>query len=86
MFGLAFVLKYLVLGNLTAPTSDGWLQGIIQNPTKEAFTYLLDLPGFSAGTGYIQFFTVTFYVVGLFLLSPTLSKENVTRVNAEQAD
>ncbi|MGI8494752.1 MAG: hypothetical protein ACR2L1_05500 [Pyrinomonadaceae bacterium] len=73
MFGLAFVLKYLILANLTAPTSEGWLRGLIENPTKEIFTYLLDLPRFSAGTGYIQFFTVILYVIGLFLLSPDSS-------------
>lgn len=73
MFGLAFVLKYLILANLTAPTSESWLRGLIENPTKEIFTYLLDLPKFSAGTGYIQFFTVVLYVIGLFLLSPDSS-------------
>ncbi len=75
MFGLAFVLKYLILANLTAPTSESWLRGLIENPTKEIFTYLLDLPRFSAGTGYIQFFTVIFYVIGLFLLSPDSSAD-----------
>lgn len=73
LFGLAFVVKYLVLANLAAPAADGWLQGILQNPTQEAFTWLLNLPRFSAGTGYIQFFTVTFYLLGLYLL-PNTSK------------
>jgi hypothetical protein len=73
LFGLAFVVKYLILANLTAPASESWLQGIFQNPTKEAFTWLLDLPRFSAGTGYIQFFTVALYLLGLYLL-PNSSK------------
>src|SRR5215204_853581 len=73
LFGLAFVVKYLILANLAAPAADSWLQGILQNPTKEAFTWLLDLPRFSAGTGYIQFFTVALYLLGLFLL-PNSSK------------
>ncbi len=73
LFGLAFVVKYLVLANLSAPVSESWLQGIIQNPSKEAFTWALDLPRFSGGTGYIQFFTVIFYLLGLFLL-PNSSK------------
>jgi hypothetical protein len=75
LFGLAFVVKYLVLANLAAPASEGWLQGILQNPTKEAFTWLLDLPRFSAGTGYIQFFTVVFYLLGLFLLPHSAPKK-----------
>lgn len=88
LFGLAFVLKYLVLANLAAPASENWLRSIIENPTKEAFTYLLDLPKFSGGTGYIQFFTVIFYVLGLFLLSPVSTKreENGTRINTDSAD
>ncbi len=68
MFGLAFIVKYLILTSLTAPASDGWLQGIFQNPGREAFTWALDLPRFAAGTGYIQFFAIVFYLIGLFLL------------------
>ena len=68
LFGLAFVAKYLVLANLTAPASESWIQGIFENPAKEAFTWALDLPRFSPGTGYIQFFTIAFYLLGLFLL------------------
>lgn len=70
MFALAFLVKYLILASLTAPASESWLQGILQNPTKETFTWLLDLPRFAAGTGYIQFFAVVFYLIGLFLLPP----------------
>ena len=68
LFGLAFVVKYLVLANLTSsPTDAGWLQRIWENPGKEAFTWLLDLPRYSAGTGYIQFFTLALYLIGLYL-------------------
>lgn len=71
LFGLAFIVKYLVLANLAAPTAESWWQSILQNPTQTAFTWLLDLPAYSAGTGYIQFFTLIFYLVGLFLLAPS---------------
>jgi hypothetical protein len=70
LFGLAFIVKYLFLANLTAPVSENWLQGILQNPTQQAFTWLLDLPKFSSATGYIQFFTLVFYLIGLFLVKP----------------
>jgi hypothetical protein len=77
MFGLAFVVKYLLLAGLTAPTNKSWIQGIFENPTQEAFTWLLDLPKFAPTTGYIQFFALVFYLVGLFLLKPeTTQKEN----------
>jgi len=67
VFGLAFVTKYLALANLTATGDAGWLQRIIENPAKETFTWLLDLPRYSAGTGYIQFFTVALYLIALTL-------------------
>lgn len=71
LFGLAFVVKYLVLANLAAPASESWLRSLIENPTKEAFTWLLDLPRFAPATGYLQFFAVVFYLIGLFLLPPS---------------
>lgn len=74
LFGLAFVVKYLILANLTAPASESWWQGIWQNPGQETLTYLLDLPRFAAGTGYIQFFTLIFYLIGLFLLPASTNK------------
>lgn len=76
LFGLAFVVKYLVLVNLTAPVSESWLRSLIENPAKEAFTWLLDLPRFAPGTGYIQFFAVAFYLIGLFLMPQNTKNEN----------
>lgn len=74
-FALAFVVKYLILASLTAPASQSWWQGILENPTKEAFTWALDLPRFAAATGYIQFFAVIFYLIGLLLLPPVSVSE-----------
>jgi hypothetical protein len=79
LFGLAFVVKYLILLNLTAPVAESWWQGLWQNPTKEMMTRLLDLPRFSGATGYFQFFTVVFYLLGLFLLPPTAMMKNLTK-------
>ena len=67
LFGLAFVVKYLVLANLVTTSDASWLQRIIQDPAKETFTWPLDLPRYSAGTGYIQFFTLVLYMIGLYL-------------------
>lgn len=75
MCALAFIVKYLILLNLTAPAAENWLQGILQNPTNEVITRLLDLPRFSAGTAYIQFFTVAFYLLGLFLFPVSSAKK-----------
>ncbi|MEO6654477.1 MAG: hypothetical protein ABIO36_00190 [Pyrinomonadaceae bacterium] len=73
LFSLAFVVKYLALANLTAPAGGNWLQRIIENPGKEAFSWLLDLPRYGAGTGYIQFFTIALFLIGL-LLTPRTTK------------
>lgn len=73
-FGMAFVVKYLVLANITAPTGDSWLQRIINNPGREAFTWLLDLPRYSSATGYAQFFTLALYLLGLYLTPRSLNK------------
>lgn len=75
LFGLAFVAKYLILMNLTAPATESWWQGILQNPTQEGFTWLLSLPRYSGATGYIQFFAIGFYLLGLFLLDPDTRDE-----------
>ena len=44
LFAFAFVTKYVVLANLTAPAGDGWLRSMIENPAKETVTWLLELP------------------------------------------
>jgi len=76
LFALAFVVKYLVLANLTAPTSGTWLQRMFENPGKEAFTWLLDLPRYAAGTGYVQFFGLALYLVGLFLTPASVRRDD----------
>lgn len=76
LFSLAFVVKYLILANLTAPANESWWRGIWQNPGQEAITYLLDLPRYAAGTGYIQFFTLAFYLIGLSLTPNSTAQKN----------
>jgi len=66
ILGMAFVVKYLLLANVTAPANEGWLQGLLQNPSKEVLTWLFDLPRYSGGTGYIQFFPLVLYLAGLY--------------------
>jgi len=74
LLGLAFVVKYLFLQYFTAPSSQNWLTAIFENPGKEAFTWLLDLPRYSPATGYIQFFTLLLFFGGLFLLPRSTKK------------
>lgn len=84
LFGLAFVVKYLVLANLAAPADRGWLRGLLESPGQQAMTWLLDLPQFSAGTGYIQFFAVALFLLGLYLFPSTTSVRENNEVRALQ--
>ena len=76
MFALAFVAKYLILANLIAAPEGNWLQRIFENPGKEAFTWLLDLPRHSGVTGYVQFFTLVLYLLGLYLTPRSIRDRN----------
>lgn len=71
LFGLAFVVKYLLLGSIGEPSDKSWIRALIEDPVKETAASLLDIPRFSAGTGYIQFFAVAMFLLGLYVLPPT---------------
>ena len=58
LFGLAFIVKYLVLASLGVSGEQTWTQKMLEGVMKEASFGLLDLPKFSPATGYIQFFTL----------------------------
>lgn len=73
LFGLAFVAKYMLLANLTVQGGRGWLRSMLENPAQQTFTWLLDLPRFAPGTGYIQFFAILLFLLGLFLM-PTVTR------------
>lgn len=75
LFAMAFAVRWLFLASLTPETSGSWIERILQNPTQEAFTWLLDIPRYSAGTGYIQFFTLVLFLLGLYLLPRSVSRE-----------
>jgi len=76
LFALAFIVKYLVLLNLTTPSNQSWLESVLQSPSKSVASWLLDIPQFSAGTGYVQFFAVALYMLGLYLLPASPKKES----------
>lgn len=76
LFGLAFVAKYLIFANLTAPAGRTWFEALTENPGQEAITRLLDLPRYSGTTGYIQFFAVGLFLLGLYLFPPTTEERD----------
>lgn len=68
LFAMAFAVRWLFLANVTPEPVDSWFQRMLQNPAQEALTWLLDIPRYSSGTGYIQFFTLVLFLLGLYLL------------------
>ena len=71
LFGIAFIAKYLILVNMVAGETESWWEFLSPKQiSQEVFTYLLDLPNYTSGTGYIQFFTLVFFLLGLILIKP----------------
>ena len=70
LFGTAFVLKHMVLGALAAP-GGSWTQRIASAIFQALSLGTLDIPAVAPATGYISFFTLALYVIGLVLVAPT---------------
>jgi hypothetical protein len=77
LFGTAFVLKHLLVSALYAPDG-GWLTKIASTLLQSA---TIDVPAFAPSTGYISFFALVLYVVGLLLLTPIPSQSPGSPVN-----
>jgi hypothetical protein len=67
LFGTAFILKHMLLASLYSPEG-GWLKRVAGTLLQGVTIGTLDAPSFAPATGYISFFTLTLYVVGLILL------------------
>jgi hypothetical protein len=70
LFGTAFVLKHMLLASLYAPDG-GWLKrlagSLLEGITQGTFGAA---ESFAPATGYISFFTLALYVLGLVLVPP----------------
>jgi hypothetical protein len=71
LFGTAFVLKHVLLANLYSPEG-GWLKRVA-GTLLQGITF--DGPTFAPVTGYIAFFTLALYIVGLILFSFAINDE-----------
>ncbi|HEV7859363.1 MAG TPA: hypothetical protein VGO91_12160 [Pyrinomonadaceae bacterium] len=70
LFGTAFALKHLLLASLYAPEG-GWLRRLTGALLEGVALGTLDTESFAPATGYLSFFTLALYVVGLILLAPS---------------
>src|SRR5205823_5996939 len=66
-FGSAFVLKFVVLYELSAPGT-GWLKRVLQAMLEGITLGTLTQEVPSSITGYLAFFTVVLFLVGVLLL------------------
>jgi hypothetical protein len=89
LFGTAFLLKHLILAAFAAPETSFWrrLTGLILEGVSLG---ALNLPNFAPLTGYISFFTLCLYVIGLFGLLPRMenirTKGSLARIVDEIAE
>jgi hypothetical protein len=67
LFGTAFVLKHILLAGLNSPDS-GWLKRVTGALVSGVTLGTLDAPGFAPATGYLSFFTLGLYLIGLMIL------------------
>jgi hypothetical protein len=68
LFGTAFMLKHLLLASLHS-TDGSFLKGLTSTLISGVTLGALDSPQFAPSTGYISFFTLGLYLVGLILLN-----------------
>lgn len=66
LFGTAFILKHMLLASLFAPDG-GWLKRFAGALVQGVALGTLDAPAFAPATGYISFFALALYVIGLAL-------------------
>src|SRR5215470_13657179 len=70
LFGTAFVLKHMLLASLNS-ADGGWLKRLTGALVSGVTLGALDAEQFAPATGYISFFTLGLYLVGLILISFT---------------
>jgi len=75
LFGTAVFLKHMFLASLFAP-GGGWAKRIAGFFIEVGTLGTIDSETFAPATGYIAFFTLALYVLGLVLLTPTPAPED----------
>jgi len=70
LFGTAFFLKHMFLASLFSPEG-GWAKKLAGFFVELGTLGTIDTQIFAPATGYISFFTLALYVLGLILLTPS---------------
>jgi len=77
LFGTAFVLKHLLVSGLYAPEG-GWLRRIASTLLQGI---AIDIPAFAPITGYVSFFALALYIIGLLLIAPVPVQRGASAFN-----
>jgi hypothetical protein len=72
ILGASFMLKYVVMADVFAPATT-WGKYILQELLKTGSLGVLDQEPFAPSTGYLAFVTVGLYVLGLYMIAPSVS-------------
>jgi hypothetical protein len=80
LFGTAFLLKHLLLAAFAAP-QDSTIWRVVNIMLGDIPRSLLDVPNFGSLTGYISFFALGLYVVGLIGLLSRFEVKTVERAS-----
>ncbi|PYQ23603.1 MAG: hypothetical protein DMF81_08300 [Acidobacteria bacterium] len=84
LFGTAFVLKHMIMAGLSAP-GGSWTRRLAGMVFEGLSLGTLDVPAVAPATGYISFFTLALYVIGLALVAPTPDEPGEVRLLLREA-
>jgi hypothetical protein len=73
VLGASFLLKYLVLADLFAP-SESWAKYVLQKLMQTASLGSLEYDVFAPATGYLGFASVLLYILGLYIIAPRVDR------------
>lgn len=75
LFGMAFVIKHLLLVNLYSSNDGSWMKRLASVVFENITTTIFENERFAPATGYIAFFALLLYLCGLVLLSFSFDEE-----------